>query len=161
MVCVLKAVNFLGLNCITDFGFLNMTKQEYFFKLFLRIIGSAALFAIVAVVMPYSWMNAINKWLGMGELPAEPIVGYLARSTSAFYALLGGLFWVISFDLHRHRLVLCYLGIVIVIFGAALFIIDLLEGMLLSWSFTEGPFNITFGVVVLILSYRTDVKPSH
>ena len=138
-----------------------MTKQEYFFKLFLRIIGSAALFAIVAVVMPYSWMNAINKWLGMGELPAEPIVGYLARSTSAFYALLGGLFWVISFDLHRHRLVLCYLGIVIVIFGAALFIIDLLEGMLLSWSFTEGPFNITFGVVVLILSYRTDVKPSH
>ena len=138
-----------------------MTKQEYFFKLFLRIIGSAALFAIVAVVMPYSWMNAINKWLGMGELPAEPIVGYLARSTSAFYALLGGLFWVISFDLHRHRLVLCYLGIVIVIFGAALFIIDLLEGMPLSWSFTEGPFNITFGVVVLILSYRTDVKPSH
>ena len=113
-----------------------MTKQEYYFKLFLRIIGTTALLAIVAVVMPYSWMNVTHKWLGMGELPSEPIVGYLARSTSAFYAILGGLFWLVSFDLHRHRLVLCYLGYVIIIFGAALFIIDLLEGMPLSWSLT-------------------------
>ncbi|MCP4259310.1 MAG: hypothetical protein GY774_17640 [Planctomycetes bacterium] len=135
-----------------------MTKQEYFFKLFLRIIGTTALFAIVAVVMPYSWMNATHKWLGMGELPSEPIVGYLARSTSAFYAILGGLFWLVSFDLNRHRLVLGYLGIVIVIFGAALFIIDLLEGMPLSWSLTEGPFNLIFGVVIFVLSYRIGVK---
>jgi len=138
-----------------------MSRQERFFKLFLRIIGTAALFALVAVVMPYSWMNAIHKWLGMSELPAEPIVGYLARSTSAFYALLGGLFWVTSFDLHRHWLVLFYLGIVIVIFGAALFIIDLLEGMPLYWSLTEGPINLTFGVVILVLSYRTSMKPAY
>jgi hypothetical protein len=106
-------------------------------------------------------MNTTHKWLGMGELPAEPIVGYLARSTSGFYALLGGLFWVVSFDLNRHRLVLCYLGIVIVIFGAALFIIDLLEGMPLHWSLTEGPFNVGFGIVILVLSYRIGDKPPH
>ncbi|MHC4728479.1 MAG: hypothetical protein ACYS17_14760 [Planctomycetota bacterium] len=135
-----------------------MTKQEYFFKLFLRIIGTTALFAIFAVVMPYSWMNATHKWLGMGELPSEPIVGYLARSTSAFYAILGGLFWLVSFDLYRHRLVLCYLGIVIIIFGTALFIIDLLEGMPLSWSLTEGPFNLIFGVVIFALNYRMGNK---
>ena len=135
-----------------------MTRQEYLFKLFLRIIGTAALFAVVAVFMPYSRMNTIHKWLGMGELPAEPIVGYLARSTSGFYALLGGLFWLTSFDLHRHRLVLCYLGIVIVIFGMALFIIDLLEGMPLYWGLTEGPVNVGFGIVILVLSYRTSVK---
>lgn len=135
-----------------------MTNSERFCKLFLRIIGTAGLFAIIAVVMPYSWMNVIHKWLGMGELPAEPIVGYLARSTSAFYAILGGLFWVVSFDLNRHRMVLCYLGIVIVIFGAALFIIDLIEGMPLSWSLTEGPFNLAFGVVILLLTYRINGK---
>jgi hypothetical protein len=135
-----------------------MKKQNRLLRLFLRIIGTAGLFAIIAVVMPSSWMNAIHKWLGMGELPAEPIVGYLARSTSAFYALLGGLFWLTSFDLHRHRLVLCYLGIVVVIFGAALFIIDLLEGMPLHWSLTEGPFNVGFGIVILVLSYRMDAK---
>lgn len=135
-------------------------KKNHILKLFLRIIGTAGLFAIIAVVMPYSWMNAIHKWLDMGELPAEPIVGYLARSTSAFYALLGGLFWVVSFDLNRHRIVLCYLGIVVVIFGAALFVIDLLEGMPLHWSLTEGPFNVGFGIVILVLSNRIEIKPA-
>ena len=137
-----------------------MTRQERFFKLFLRIIGSAALLAVVAVVMPYSWMNAIHQQLGMDQLPAEPIVGYLARSTSAFYALLGGLLWVVSFDLHRHKLVLCYLGVAIVIFGAALLIVDLLEGMPLYWSLTEGPINIVFGIVILVLGCRTGVGPA-
>ncbi len=137
-----------------------MNKQERLFKLFLRIIGSLALLAIIAVVMPYSWMNVTHQWLGMGKLPAEPIVGYLARSTSAFYALLGGLFWLTSFDLHRHKLVLCYLGIVIVIFGAALFVIDLLKGIPLYWSFTEGPINVVLGIVIFMRSYRIGVQPN-
>lgn len=120
----------------------------------LRIIGSAALLAFVAVVMPYSWMNAIHKWLGMGELPSEPIVGYLARSTSAFYALLGGLMWVVSFDLKRYRRILIYLGTAIIFFGAALFAVDLLEGMPLWWSLGEGPFNVVFGIVIFVLARR-------
>jgi hypothetical protein len=94
----------------------------------------------------------------MGELPSEPVVGYLARSTSAFYAFLGGLFWVVSFDLHRHRMVLCYLGVVIVIFGAVLLVVDLLEGMPLWWSLGEGPINIVFGIVILMNSYRLEIK---
>jgi len=136
-----------------------MSKQNRLFKLFLRILGSVALLALGAVIMPCSWMNAIHQWLGMGQLPPEPIIGYLARSTSAFYAMLGGLFWVTSFDLHRHRMVLCYLGVVIVVFGTAFFVIDLLEGMPLYWRLTEGPINITFCVVILVLSYRMGVKP--
>ncbi|MDT8301930.1 MAG: hypothetical protein RQ760_10640 [Sedimentisphaerales bacterium] len=35
--------------------------QYRLLKLFLRIIGSAVLFAIVAVVMHYSWINIIHK----------------------------------------------------------------------------------------------------
>ena len=136
-----------------------MIKQERLFKLVLRIVGSAALLAIVAVVMPSSWMDAIHQWLGMGRLPAEPIVGYLARSTSAFYALLGGLLWVLSFDLHRYRPVLIYISAAIIFFGTALFAVDLLEGMPLWWSFGEGPFNTAFGVVILVLSYRLGSKP--
>jgi len=131
-----------------------MTKQERLFKLVLRIIGTAALFALFAVVMPYSWMNAIHQRLGMGKLPAEPIVGYLARSTSAFYALLGGLMWIVSFDLYRHRLVLYYLGVAIIFFGIVLFAADLLEGMPLWWSLGEGPFNVVFGVVIFVLARR-------
>jgi hypothetical protein len=131
-----------------------MTKQERLFKLFLRVIGTAALFALIAVVMPYSWMNAIHQWLGLGQLPAEPIVGYLARSTSAFYAMLGALLWVVSFDLVRHRLILRFLGGAIIVFGGMLLIVDFVEGMPLWWSLWEGPINMAFGTIILILSNR-------
>ena len=46
-------------------------------------------------------MVAMHADLGLGRLPDAPIVGYLARSTSAFYAIEGGLFWVVSIDLVR------------------------------------------------------------
>jgi len=131
-----------------------MTGDDRFLRLFLRAIGSAGLLAVVAVVMPYSWMDAVHQWLGMGRLPGEPIVGYLARSTSGFYALFGGLMWVVSWDLRRHRMVLCYLGAATVVFGLALFAVDILEGMPLYWSFGEGPVNTAFGVYILVSSRR-------
>ncbi len=137
-----------------------MTKQERFLRLLLRIVGSAALLAVFAVLMPYSWMNAIHQGLGMGELPSEPIVGYLARSTSAFYALLGGLLWVLSYDLHRQRIVLCYLGVAIILFGLILCAVDFLEGLPLWWTLGEGTFNAAFGIVILVLSLHIAPFPS-
>ena len=136
-----------------------MAEQDRLFKLFLRIIGTAALFALVAVVMPIFWMNAIHEGLGMGPLSDEPIVGYLARSTSAFYAFIGGLLWLASFDLRRYRPVLCYIGAAIIIFGAVLFVVDLLGGMPLFWSLTEGPFNIIMGIIIFTHSYRRAAEP--
>jgi hypothetical protein len=99
-------------------------------------------------------MDEIHRGLGMGQLPGEPIVGYLARSTSLFYALFGGLFWVLSSDLNRHRKVLCYLGTAMILFGLILCGVDFLEGMPTWWSLAEGPFNVVFGVIILSLSYR-------
>jgi len=131
-----------------------MTNQRRFIKLFLRVMGSVSGLAVFAVVMPYSWMNAIHQWLGMGKLPDEPIVGYLARSTSAFYALLGGLLWTVSFHLHRNRLVLRYLGVAIIFFGIVLFVVDMVEGMPLFWKISEGPISVIFGAVILWFSHR-------
>ncbi len=138
-----------------------MTKQERFLRLFLRIVGGAALLAVFCVLMPYSWMNAIHRGLGMGELPSKPIVGYLARSTSAFYALIGGLLWVLSCDLRRHHLVLCYLGVAIIPFGLMLFVVDFLEGMPLWWSFGEGPITTAFGIVILVLNWHVGPKSDY
>lgn len=59
-----------------------ITQREYTFILLLRIVGSVSLLAVFFAIMPYSWMNVIHEWLGMGQLPNEPVVGYLARSTS-------------------------------------------------------------------------------
>ncbi len=139
-----------------------MTGKDRFLRLFLRIIGTASLLAVVGVVMPYAWMDAIHEWLGMGQLPGDPIVGYLARSTSAFYALLGGLLWVVSSDPQRHRPAVEYLGAAITVFGGALLAIDLLEGMPGFWSLCEGPVDMVLGVVILGLSHSAErrISPS-
>jgi hypothetical protein len=131
-----------------------MSNEERLFRLLLRIVGSAALLAIPFVFVPYAWMNAIHDGLGMGQLPDAPVVGYLARSASAFYAILGGLLWVLSFDLRRHRPVLVYLGAAILLFGLLFFAVDFLEGMPRWWALGEGPFNTLFGIVILVFSCR-------
>jgi len=128
------------------------TNWDWILKLLLRGVGSVSLLALIFVAAPYSWMNSIHQWLGMGQLPSEPVVGYLARSTSAFYAMLGGLFWVVSFDLSRHRVVLTYLGAAVVLFGWALVVIDWREGMPFFWKVWEGPFVIVLGLAVFLLN---------
>ena len=127
-------------------------KHKDVLALFLRLVGTVALMAVVGVVMPYSWMNAVHQWLGMGPLPAQPIVGYLARSLSAFYAILGGLLWVVSFDLRRHRVVLQYIGLAVVILGITLAVVDFTEGMPRFWRFAEGPLNVVLGLIILLFT---------
>ena len=63
-----------------------MTNPERCLKVLVRILGTGSATVAVFVVVPYAWMNAIHQWLGLGTLPDTPVVGYLARSTSAFYA---------------------------------------------------------------------------
>lgn len=133
-----------------------MTKHERSLQWFLRILGSASLLALPCVALPYAWMNATHQWLGMGTLPTEPIVGYLARSTSAFYALLGALLWTLSFDLRRHHVVLRYLGWAIAGFGLMLLAVDWLEGLPPFWALGEGPLDVGFGIIILWLNNRID-----
>lgn len=120
----------------------------------LRIVGSIALLAIPFIVLPYSVMNEIHQVLGMGTLPETPVVGYLARSTSFFYAALGGVLWVASFDLRRHRVLLGFLGVAMISLGLTLYAVDFSEGMPLWWCVGEGTFNTLFGVTVLTLTLR-------
>tara|TARA_A100001037_G_scaffold153426_1_gene138523 strand:+ start:130 stop:543 length:414 start_codon:yes stop_codon:yes gene_type:complete len=126
--------------------------RDRIFRLLLRVSGTAELFALIFIVAPESWMVSIHDWLGLGELPGQPIVGYLARSTSAFYAMMGGLMWVVSFDLVRHRQVLLYLGVAQALFGVALLGIDTYEGLPLSWTLFEGPVVIPLGLATLWLA---------
>ncbi len=135
-----------------------MPNQQRIFRAFLRILGSASLLAVVFVAAPYAWMDAIHRGLGMGKLPEEPVVGYLARSTSAFYAILGGLVWLASFDLRRYRPVLVYLGATTVVFGLALAVIDWAEGMPLFWKVAEGPLDVALGAAIVWMARRVEVE---
>jgi hypothetical protein len=132
----------------------NQRPVETFLRLVLRAVGTVSLLALVAVVMPYAWMDATHQWLGLGRLPDQPIVGYLARSLSAFYALFGGLLWSLSFDLSRHRPTLCFLGIAIVGFGAMLVGIDWVEGLPFYWRAGEGPWVMIIGAAIAWPAFR-------
>ena len=116
--------------------------------------------AIFAVFFPYSWMNAIHGWLGMGTLPPEPIVGYLARSTSAFYFMLGGLSWVISFDLRRLRPAVGFVGLFLLGFAPVLLGLDIIEGMPLLWTLGEGPMVAVMGAAILVLRRGVPDEPA-
>lgn len=127
---------------------------EQILKFILRWIGTVSLTALIFVFAPYSWMDSIHNLLGMGQLADQPVVGYLARSTSAFYVLLGGLFWILSFDLRRYQPVMIYLSIAILFLGITLLIVDWWEGMPFFWKIWEGPVLILFGIALLVLSRR-------
>jgi hypothetical protein len=134
-----------------------MNSPEFLLRWLLRIFGTSAALALVAVVMPYEWMNFIHQRLGMGTLPNAPVVGYLARSTSLFYALLGGLLWVLAADVRYYRALLLRLGAAIIFFGLVLLVVDRVEGLPAFWARGEGAIDMVFGLVICLLAVR--IKP--
>jgi hypothetical protein len=82
------------------------------------------------------------------------------RVYNPFYALVGGLFWVVSFDLQRYRQVVIYLGAAITILGAAFAVIDWAEGLPLFWKVWEGPFVIALGLSLFFLGRALEQSDS-
>ena len=118
----------------------------------LRFIGVSALFALIAVFMPVSWMVAIHKWLGLGEMPTDPIVEYLARSLSAFYVLIGALCLMMASDLDRFLPLVRFLGVGFIFMSVVFTGVDLVSGMPWWWSAFEGPPGVLFGAWVCYLA---------
>ena len=67
----------------------------------LRVFSGFMMLAIVAVVMPDSWLHAAVAEAEPGT-PVYVLIEYLARGWSAFYFMLGGLIWLFSTDLPRY-----------------------------------------------------------
>ena len=132
-----------------------MVSRNRFLTLFLRLIGTVAGTAAVCAMMPFRWMDYVHQTLGMGVLPDSTIVAYLARSTAAFYALLGGLLWALSFDLTRYRPVIRWVGIAIIGMGVFLFWVDWDAGLPGFWRTGEGPIDIVLGSIILWASRTT------
>jgi hypothetical protein len=129
-----------------------MTKSDKVLVILLRFVGVGALFALVAVFMPLSWMAATHRWLGLGEMPTGPVVEYLARSLSAFYAVMGGLCLVVTTDLERYRPVVRFLGVVFALMSVVFLGVDLSAGMPWWWTASEGPGGIVFGALLFVLA---------
>jgi hypothetical protein len=117
----------------------------------LRIIGIAALCAIPAIFFPYSWMNAVHQVAGLGQLPDDPIVSYLSRSLSLFYAGHGVIALYAASDVRRNHGLVKVLGWLFLITGLTILGIDLHAGMPTLWTVSESPFAIVVGGLVLVL----------
>src|SRR6059036_1435454 len=88
-----------------------MQRIENYLKVRLQAFGAVTALALVPFVMPRSWMAAVHEWLGMGMLPDRPVVEYLARTTSALYGYLGGLYLVLATDVRRYARVITYCAV--------------------------------------------------
>ena len=125
----------------------------------LRVLGVIDMLALIAVVMPLDWMSRINDLCGLAPLPNSHIVGYLARTTSALYALHGALVLFISCDVNRYRPLITFLAIAAVVHGGILLAIDLASGMPFFWTLVEGPSFVATGVIIWWLQRRTIAFP--
>ena len=117
--------------------------------LVLRGLGLVDLLALVAVLAPERWIDLAHHWAGLGALPREPIVGYLARSSSALYALHGAMVVFISFDVSRYERLIRFLAWAAVLHGAVILGIDVAQQMPAFWQYGEGPGFAATGLVVL------------
>jgi len=84
---------------------------ERWLKIVLRVVGAFLLPALIAVVMPRSWIASAHRQLGLGELAGGVLVEYLARTLSAFYAVVGGLLWLLSCDVRKYLAVIRYIAV--------------------------------------------------
>lgn len=125
----------------------------------LRLLGLIDLLALVAVVMPLPWMSTINEWCGLGPFPDSKIAEYLARTTSALYALHGALVLFISADVRRYRPLITFLAAAAVVHGGILLGIDLAVGMPFFWTLLEAPLFAATGVAMLWLQRRIPPTP--
>jgi hypothetical protein len=128
-----------------------MGKSQLAIVIILRVIGVSGLFAVPAIFFPFAWMNAIHDYVGLGELPNIPIVNYLARSLSVFYAMLGAFTLFISLDIQRYRPLVFLWAVMFSVLGCVLLCIDLIWSMPHVWTLSEGPPVIAVGIAVLWL----------
>ena len=136
-----------------------MNRNEFYLKLVLRLIGFAALSAIIFALLPFSMYQSMHKMAGLGEMPYSPIVGYAVRSLCLFWGLYGFLHVYASLDLDKHMAWIKIIGWSEAILGLLLLFIDLFEKLPLFWALPEGIMNIIVGLLIVGLAKKVEQSP--
>ena len=119
--------------------------------LLLRACGLLDMLALLIALIPSSWIISMHGQLDMGRFPNEPIVLYLARSSSLMYAIHGLLLIFVSFNIDRYLPLIRLLAGIALIHGLLLIIIDLSTAMPWWWTWGEGPLLLAWGMLTFIL----------
>jgi hypothetical protein len=120
----------------------------------LRLAGAVEMLAFLAVVMPRSWMEISNTWLGLPEMPEGPLLMFMIRQASFTYGVHGLSLWLIATDVKRFHPFVVFNGIAFLVAAPVFFLIDLISGMPWWWAVGDPWSCGVFGVALLLLSRR-------
>lgn len=118
------------------------SSRDRWLLIFLRLIGTTALFAFLASVMPTAWIISISEELGFDPFPNSPLTFYLARNLSLLYGFVGATLLIIASDLARYRPLIHYAAIGTIMFGGLQLVVDSMSN--LPWWWTWGESGSTF-----------------
>src|ERR1044072_6567275 len=118
----------------------------------LRLAGATELLAFIAVVMPRSWMEIANAWLGLSPMPHGPLLMFMIRQASYTYGVHGISFWLIASDGKRFRSFVVFNVVAFLIAAPVFLLIDLTSGMPLWWAVSDPGSCGLLGAALLWLS---------
>ncbi|MCA9104540.1 MAG: hypothetical protein KDA83_03875 [Planctomycetales bacterium] len=128
-------------------------RAAWWLRAILVIVGATLLCATVPVFFPVAWMQALHEWLGLGVMPTDPVVIYLARSTSLLYAMHGMIVLVTAIKFRELQCLVPWIIALHAALGLALIIVDWTAGMPTYWTLGEGP-GILAGAVLCLALWR-------
>ncbi|MBL8852093.1 MAG: hypothetical protein JNG89_20640 [Planctomycetaceae bacterium] len=123
-------------------------------RFLLRAFGAVDCLALIAVLMPRAVIESASLRLGFAPFSPGPLAEYLARSTSLLYALHGALMLYVASDVPRHWGLIRCLGLLAVVHGVLMLMIDVRIGMPGWWCAIEGPTFAASGIALWMLTNR-------
>jgi hypothetical protein len=138
-----------------------LTTLEKVLVFVLRWIGVVDLLAIVAVFMPFSWSAEAHAKIGLGPLPEIPVMVYLIRSASLLYAAHAALILFVSRDVRRYSRFISFMGVVALVHGTILLVIDYQAGVPKWWMAGEPAAYWAMAAAIQLLQDRIRRARAH
>lgn len=124
-------------------------------RLALMTVGTFDLLAWGALFLSDETMASVHQALGLGDLPASPVVGYLARTASIQYGLHGVLLWATAMNVARFAPLVPWLGGLKLMQALAIAAVDATSSMPLWWTIVE-PTCLAFAGIGLLAAWTFD-----
>ncbi len=118
-------------------------------------MGLIEILAFIAVVMPREWMEVSHAWLGLGRMPAAPVLMFMIRQASYTYGMHGISLLILSLDVNRFRPLIILNGIAYLLAGPVFFLIDYTSRLPLWWTAGDAVACGSFGLLLLLLSRKS------
>lgn len=130
-------------------------------KLILRLNGCFAIMAVVAVLMPQSWLAWCVSRVERGA-QAGLLVSYLARALALYAFLAGLLFLTFAQDVKRFRVPIRVMALwcIFSVFAFGLYVLPYLDALMNQWFFWfivgDAAYSLIFVLAILVLQARID-----